>query len=396
MVAAAGLARQGRFEEGRALFDRALADPAAAALAGLTPTFAGYYLELPAGRLDDALAHAREAIEMLERTDPTGRLGYALTYLMAILEERGEDAEALAVAQRTRSWSQRVGLSGWVGVALAIRSASLRVSVRTTSPAPRPTWRRRRRRGRRGERGSSMRRERRSPRRMATGDGALTAAERAAREAESRWPYFDQARCAALLAPTLARAGHPQRARQIVERTIASRAPGFSTARLHAVLAWLLHDEGDEAASTAALAAAWREAGDQIKHVVRREWPRVERPIWVALEQGAIDVDMSVEALAAARPGAAALAGFIGHPVPAVRRAALLGSVAAGHPDGIERSRASGSTPIVAVAAPPRRRPSCCAAALRRSPSGCSDGSSCAAGRGSSTTAPGSAGSPSA
>ena len=46
---------------------------------------------------------------------------------MAILEERGEDAEALAVAHRTRSWSQRVGLSGWVGVALAIRSASLRV-----------------------------------------------------------------------------------------------------------------------------------------------------------------------------------------------------------------------------------------------------------------------------
>jgi len=63
----------------------------------------GYYLDLPAGRLDAALEHARESVTALEVSDPTGRLPYALTYLMAIHEERGEDADALAAAERTRA-----------------------------------------------------------------------------------------------------------------------------------------------------------------------------------------------------------------------------------------------------------------------------------------------------
>jgi DNA-binding SARP family transcriptional activator len=336
VVAAAGLARAGRFEQGRAVFERALDDPSARALAALEPTFHGYYLELPAGRLDQALAHARRAVSMLEVSDPFGRLPYALTYLMAILEERGEDSEALAVAQRTRAWSQRVGLSGWVGVALAIRSASLRGRGGDVAgaeadlaevPAEWPVW------------GEWELEATRAAIDVLHGEGAraCAAADRAMDQAERRWPYFDRARCAALLAPTLVSAGHPERAREIVQRTLAGRLPGFSTARLQAVLAWLLHDEGDERASMDALAAAWNEGADQIKHTIRREWPRIERPIWVALEHGAIEIDTTVQALAAAEPGAAALAGFTRHPVAAVRRAALLAAVASGHPQGLER-----------------------------------------------------------
>lgn len=350
VAAAAGLARQGRFDEGLSVFDRALDDPAGRALDGPAPTFAGYYLELPAGRLDDAVAHAREAVTTLQTADPTGRLGYALTYLMAILEERGEDGEALAVAQRTREWSQRVGLSGWIGVALAIRSASLRARSGDVAgaeadlaevPSAWTVW------------GTWELDATRAAITSLRGDGhgALTAAERASREATARWAYFDRARCAALLAPTLVRARHPRRARQLVEHTIKSRVPGFSTARLYAVLAWLLHDGGDESGSTAALAAAWQEAGDQITHIVRREWPRLEGPIWVALEHGSIGVDVAVEALAAARPGGAALAGFTRHPVPTVRRAALLGSVTAGHPQGFESVPQLLRDPDVTVAA---------------------------------------------
>jgi len=100
---------------------------------------------------------------------------------------------------------------------------------------------------------------------------ARAAAERAAADAEGDPRWFDRMRCAAMLAPVLVRAGQPGRAREVVELTLAARPPGFSGARLGAILAWLLYEEGDEAASVAALAAAWAEAGDQARHVVRRD-----------------------------------------------------------------------------------------------------------------------------
>jgi ATP/maltotriose-dependent transcriptional regulator MalT/DNA-binding SARP family transcriptional activator len=350
VVAAAGLARQGRFDDGRLVLERALEDPAAALLAGLAPAFEGYYLALPAGRLDEALEQARAAVAALEVADPTGRLAYAMTYLMAILEERGEDSEALAVAAATRECAQRFGLGGWVGAALAIRSASLRVRRGDPAgaeadlaevPAAWEAW------------GAWELDATRAAIAAARGaaDEALAAAERAAREAHRRWPYFDRVRAAALLAPVLCRAGHPQRARELVERTIAERVSGFSTARLQLVLAWLLHDEGDESGSLAAVSAAAEEAGDQLAHIIRREWPRCEPPIWTALEHGALDVDAAIDALARATPGGEAAARFTRHPAASARRSALRSLFAAGHPDGIERLGELLHDPDPAVAA---------------------------------------------
>ncbi|HEX3974790.1 MAG TPA: BTAD domain-containing putative transcriptional regulator [Solirubrobacteraceae bacterium] len=336
VFAAAALARKGAFDDGRALFERALADPAAAALDGLGPTFRGYYLDLPAGRLDDALTHALESVATLEVADPTGRLPYALTYLMAIHEERGEDGEALAVASRTRARARDAGLAGWVGEAIAIRMASLLARAGDVGGAEAhlsevsPRWR---------AWGAWEVETTRATVAAHTGDEreARAAADRAIREAQTRWPYFDRARCAALLAPVLAGAGHPGRARQIVETTIAASPGGFSTARLQTLLAWLLHDEGDQLGASQALAAAWAEAGDQARHLIRREWPRIERPLWDALAHCAITVPDGVGALAAGLPGGAALDGFAHHPDPGVRRAVLLAAVAAGRPEGIER-----------------------------------------------------------
>jgi DNA-binding SARP family transcriptional activator/tetratricopeptide (TPR) repeat protein len=353
VVAAAGIARQGRFDEGREVFFRALNDPCAQPLAPIAPVFEGYYLELPAGWLDDALRHAREGVAMLEVADPAGRLPYALAYLMSILEERGDDDEALAVAEQARARARREGLSGWVGVVIAIRCASLRARAGDASGAEAelaevtPGWR---------VWGAWELDAARAAIAALRGDvrGTLAAADRAMVEAEQRWPYFDRARCAALLAPALSNCGYPWRAREIVESTIASSPPGFSTARLCSLLACLLHDEGDEAGSLRAITAAWSQAGDQIKHAVRREWPLIERPMWVALEHGAIDVESSIDALAAAVPGGAALAGFTRHPVPAVRRAALLGALAGGHPAGIERLQELVNDPDETVASAAR------------------------------------------
>jgi DNA-binding SARP family transcriptional activator len=335
VAAAAATARQGGFAAARTLFERALADPVAAVLRPAAPSFDAYYFDLPSGRLDDALTHAGQGLAALEVADPFGRLPYVLGFIAAIHEERGEDAEALAVAARARDSARAVGLAGWVGTGLTVRSASLLAQAGDVAGAEReladigPDWR---------AWGVWALQTAQAAVAAARGDaaGARTAAERALAEAEG-WPYYDRTHCVALVAPTLARVGEPARSRQVVEGLIAQRPDGYSTARLQAVLAWLRHDEGDEAGSVRAIQAAWAEAGDQARHVVRREWPRVQPVLWTALEGDALDPDAAVRAVAGALPGGGALGPFTRHPVAAVRRAALLAAVAAGHPGGLER-----------------------------------------------------------
>ena len=337
VFAAAAMAREGQFAAAAALFERALDDPCATIMSGLAPAFYGYYMDLPAGRLDDAVTHGRQAVTALEAADPTGRLPYALTYLMAIHEERGEDERALEVALRTYRRARETGLAGWVGEAIAIRIASMLARAGDIAGAEArlaevsPGWQ---------AWGAWEVEAKRATIAARRGDGhdARAAAERAVCEVQQRWPFFDRARCSALLAPALADAGHPGRAREVVESAIAARVPGFSAARLQAVLAWLRYDEGDVDAAIGALAAAWAQAGDQVQHLIRREWPRIERPLWDALAASAVEVQPTLDALAAALPAGAALEGFTRHPIPAVRRLALIASLAAGRPEGIERA----------------------------------------------------------
>jgi LuxR family maltose regulon positive regulatory protein len=346
-AAAAGLARQGFFEEGRRLLTRALADPAAAPLRPAVGVFEGYYFDLPAGRLDAALEHMRAGLTELEHNDPFGRLPYGLVFLLAILEERGEEDEALAAAAQARERAAQAGLAGWVGVGTAIRSASIHAQRGEVAEAERdladvaPQWR---------AWGAWDVLLARAAIAAQAGDAARarTDAARAMREVQT-WPYYDRTRCAALAAATLVRAGDATGARVIVETTLADAADGVSTARLRGVHAWLLHDEGDEEGSIAALTTAWAQAGDQVRHVLRREWPRIERPLWVALEHGAIDPTAAIAAL----PDGEAIGTLTRHPTAAVRRAAVLAAAASGHPDGLARiaELADDAEPDVASAA---------------------------------------------
>jgi DNA-binding SARP family transcriptional activator len=335
-LAAIALASQGRFEEGRSLRDRAFADPVAAPIRDQSPVFDAFWLDLPAGRLDDALVNIDQGLAAFERMDPFGRLPYVTLFKFAIHEERGEDDQALALAARGRELARQTGLAGWIGAATSIRIAGLRARMGDVAGAEAeladvgPGWQ---------SWGTWEFEAARAA--IAAGRGELReargAAERAARDAANHTAWFERMRCAAILAPVLVQAGQPGRARQIVEATLSARPPGFSGARLGAILAWLSHEEGDEAGSVAAFSAAWEEAGDQARHLVRREWPRVEGPLWAALEQEAVDPVAAVGAVADVLPGGSALGRFTRHPVAAVRRAALLAAVAAGHPEGIER-----------------------------------------------------------
>ena len=332
-LAGIGMALQGHFAEARAMVDRAFADPAAAPIRGQLPVFQGQYLDLPAGRLDDALLHVDQGLAVFEKVDPFGRLPYVLVFKLSIHEERGEHEEALALAARARDIARQTGLSGWVGAGTSIRIASLlarrgdvvAAEAELADVGPDGTaW------------GTWELEATGAVIAGARGDmrEARAAAERSLGE---RVPWFDRMRRAAMLAPVLVRAGQPAQARAIVEDTLAERRPGFSAARLTMVLAWLLHEEGDEDGSVAALSAAWREAGDEARHAVRCEWPRVERPLWAALEHDALDPVAAVGAVADAAPDGAALGAFTRHPTAAVRKAALLAAVRAGHPEGVER-----------------------------------------------------------
>ena len=126
----------------------------------------------------------------------------------------GSTTTALALAARGREVARRTGLAGWIGAGTSIRIASLQGAARATSPAAEaeladvgPGWR---------GWGTWEFEATRATIAAARGEAreALAAAGRAASQLGDRVPWFDRMRCAALLAPTLVRAGQPGRARE--------------------------------------------------------------------------------------------------------------------------------------------------------------------------------------
>ena len=137
-LAAIALASQGRFDEGRALRDRAFADPVAAAIRGQSPAFEASGWISPRGSSTTRSSRIDQALAVFERVDPFGRLPYVLLFKFAIHEERGEYEAAMALAARGREFARQTGLAGWIGAGTSIRLAGLRARL-ATSPAPKPS-----------------------------------------------------------------------------------------------------------------------------------------------------------------------------------------------------------------------------------------------------------------
>jgi DNA-binding SARP family transcriptional activator len=77
---------------------------------------------------------------------------------------------------------------------------------------------------------------------------------------------------------------------------------------------------------------SWEEAGGEVGRVVRAHWPAVKPVLWHALAEGGVTPEATLGAMQDAFPGGEALVAMIDHPVPAVRRTALLAALAAAHP----------------------------------------------------------------
>lgn len=278
-------------------------------------------MHLPAGRLDEALAAVDDDLRDFPREDPLMSLAYPLAYRAQVLEERGEEAAALAAGDACEAEVRRTALGGFVVSLVCARRANLLA-----------------RRGLLGEATAEIERAEaavvrwwwradldiaRSCIAVARGEPAAAgaAAERAV-AALAAAPDYERARGIAWLLPPLAEAGLAGRARELVDRTLGDLGEHVSPARLLALRAWLRHGSGDPEGAWEDLAAALARAGDQARHLVRREWPRLEALLWEALERGVLDPGPVVAAVTGAFPGGEAALPLTRHPVAAARGAA--------------------------------------------------------------------------
>ncbi len=105
-------------------------------------------------------------------------------------------------------------------------------------------------------------------------------------------------------------------------------------------------------------------AGDQARHLVRREWPRLEALLWAGLERGVLDPAATVAAVTGAFPGGEAALPLTRHPVAAVRAEAAVAAAASGSPAAVTRLAELAADPDARVAAAARAA----AEATRRRP----------------------------
>jgi DNA-binding SARP family transcriptional activator len=348
LAAVAALGRNGHFEDASDLLRRVIARPGGAVVAPLEPAIRGCYIELPRGRLNAALAGVLDGIGRLERSDPFGRLVVFLGFAAFIRDERGEVDEALATATRAERVTEETLTGEYFGsVARRFKAAVLA------------------REGRLGEAELELERIGPLPPGWFSGDADITRATLALRRGGQREAleharsavengalegWLGRHRSTTLLLPVVAEAGRRDWAEQLVEDALAACPDGASPCRLLALRAWLRDGEGDADGALADLAAAWAAAGDEADHMMRREGRRLEPLVWSALERGLLAPREAVAAIDAAAPGGAALLPYTEHPLPEVRREALLAAMGSGHPSAPSRAATLAADPDGGVA----------------------------------------------
>jgi ATP/maltotriose-dependent transcriptional regulator MalT/DNA-binding SARP family transcriptional activator len=338
LYVAVALATIGRFEES----DR-LAAPALrhhdAALLGPVEALRISFRDTPPGHLDQVLAGMRDAVDQLERFDPFNRRLYFQATLAFMYAERGHTDQALEIWMRVRegagdgsgpflvdttyAWcAELYAQQGRLAEAEAElahyegQEISWRTCIGDLAKASVASLR---------------------------GDAAATIAHAdRALAVVAKGPGLFIHRTAADLVPALASVGRPARAQQILDDTFAlvdeiypDPLGRFPRGRLVALRAWLRHIEGDAAGADADLRLFWEEAGETLRHTLRREWVRLREPVWAALERGALDPAATVETIAAAFPERLPLVAFLDHPSAAVRRAALAPATESGDPGAL-------------------------------------------------------------
>lgn len=338
---AAALAGLGRRDECGEILDSALERAGGRQLLGPgIEAYRGHLIDLPAGRLDDALDRVNAGAATLDGAYLVNRLPYVLVFKMAVHEARGELHDALETFEAVLDAARRTGLAGYIGAGARLAAATMLIQL------DRPEEARIQLEQVDREWSSWVACDRHTARALlAAGDGntrGVLDESRSALDEARRMPAFDRVRVVATLAPVLCDVGQPALARDALEDVLGALSPGESKARTCTALACVHHSSGDDAAAHRALATALEEAGPSTPFLLRSEWPQVRDVLWRALEAGAVDVESSVTALNAAFPGGREVVAFADHPDAATREAALVAAATSGRPDALARLAETG------------------------------------------------------
>jgi DNA-binding SARP family transcriptional activator/tetratricopeptide (TPR) repeat protein len=332
------LAMVGRIEESDELASKALGHPDAGMLRSAEALRLAFR-DTPPGHLDRVLADMKEAVRELERFDPFNRRLYFVASLALMYSERGRPDDALDAWLRVRDGAHGGGgpflvdsTHAWLAVLYAEQG---RLNEAEAELAPYVG----KERGWRTYVGdlaracvASLRGDREEA--VSSADTALSVV------ADGPVPFRHWT--VAYLVPALVAVGMKDRAAEILDQMfelIDETFPGaegrFPRGRLVALRAWLRHLDGDLAAADADLQLFWRDAGETLRHTLRREWVRLEEPVWGALERGALEPEAAIDAISQAFPEGLQLVPFLEHPVAHVRAAVLAPATASGDPQAL-------------------------------------------------------------
>ena len=347
----------GRAEEAEAILGRLSNEPTAGVLRPLMPIVQAYTATAD-GHTDRLLEAFRTGIAELEVFDPMGRLTYLLAGTAMVHEERGEYGQALRWWERARDEATRSGLSYVVNHSHAEcasllgfegRRREAELALERAGQVTGTGWRDR-----------SFAKARAVIAGLAGDFAAAAVAAEDALTLAARAPTAFRLDTVVELAPVLEASGAGARAFDAVNElleTVDRQFPGvrgaFARARLIAARAWLRERSGDTEAADVDVSRCFAEAGTSARHVLRREWERLEGIVWRALARGKLDPGTVVRELEAALPGGAALVSLMWHPELRVRQAAAPAAAASGHPDaiaGLQRLTRD-NDPVVAGAA---------------------------------------------
>jgi LuxR family maltose regulon positive regulatory protein len=332
------LAMVGRLEESDQLAAKAHQHPEAGLLSSAEALRLAFR-DTPPGHLDRVLRDMKAAIGDLEHFDPFNRRLYFLASLALMYSERGRPDEAEEIWMQVRDGAHGGGgpflvdsTHAWLAV---LHAEQGRLDDAEAELAPYEG----KEKGWRTYIGdlaracvASLRGERAE---------TIAHAERAiAVVADGPVPFRHWT--VAYLVPALMAVGAQERAAEILDEMfdlIDATFPGtqgrFPRGRLFALRAWLRHVDEDAASADVDLQLLWEQAGETLPHTLRREWVRLEEPVWGALERGALEPQATIATVAEAFPEGLPLVRFLEHPVPAVRRAALEPATESGDPEAL-------------------------------------------------------------
>ena len=362
MLGAVALAGFARFIESDRIAAAALAHPESARL-GPLEALRRFMIDLPAGRADEACARLEAEVRETEGFDPSRRRFIMLGALAVALGERGDLEQALRLWISSGERSRRaapVHADTTLAWCASLHAEAGRLEEAEAALAQH-----------RGlEMGSRAYNADTARAKVASLRGDAQATEAAASAALTRvrnGAIIFRYLVGVDLVPPLAAVGRLARAAELLSQTLAlvdgayvgDRGRLFR-GRLLAQRAWLAHLEGDPVKADAVLIEAREAAGPAGRHVLRREWRRLEPVVWGALEREHVEAGAAVADIDGAFPGGLELVPFLEHPNPAVCAAALGPAVRSGDPRALallDATQASDpeQTPTVARVLPPLR-----------------------------------------